>query len=287
MTGPRQPPERAAEPTAATRRRWGRSRRLVLIGLVLLGLSVTWYAVAWVRHGPPLTGELASIAHRGAFVGSGTAEGSRAAFEAAIGGGADWLELDVRRTRDGVLVVHHDATLERTTDGTGAIADLTLAQLRAIPGGDSDRIPTVEDIVRLVAGTGVRLLPEIKDGPANPGLTGQLVDLLRAHAALDAAVIQAFEAETLEELARLAPEAHACWLTGLGQLDLAEPPADAAYLCPMAEMLLLAPDAIRQAHAEERTVFAWWGAAERRAGNAILAAFGVDGLMVDDLASLP
>jgi glycerophosphoryl diester phosphodiesterase len=182
--------------------------------------------------------------------------------------------------------VLHDATVDRTTDGTGAIASLTLAQVRALDAGGGATIPTVEEVVDLAARAGVPILPEIKDGPGSPGVTGQLVDLLRAKAYLDHAVIQAFEAETLVELHRLAPEARACWLTGPWQFDVTEPPADAAYVCPMGEMVLLDPDMIRAAHASGRIVFAWWGALESAAADALLKAYGVDGIFVNDVRPL-
>ena len=206
-----------------------------------------------------------------------------AAFRASIDAGADWLEFDVRRTSDGALVVLHDATVDRTTDGTGPIDSLSLAQVRALDEGGGATIPTVEDVVDLAAKADLPILPEIKDGLAVPGMTGELVDLLRAKGYLDHAVIQAFEAETLNELRRLAPDARACWLTGLWQFDLTEPPADAAYVCPMAEMVLLHPDMIRAAHASGRKVFAWWSALESPATNAFLEAYGVDGIIADDV----
>ena len=250
-----------------------------------LALVVSWYGVAWVRHGPPLRGETATIAHRGGSF-PGVPEGTLGAFEAAIAARVDWLEFDVRRTADGVLVVLHDATVDRTTDGTGAVASLTLAQVRALDAGGGATIPTVEEVVDLAATAGVPILPEIKDGPASPGVTGELVDLLIAKAYLDHAVIQAFDADTLVDLRRLAPEARACWLTGPWQFDLTEPPADAAYVCPMGEMVLLDPDMIRAAHAASRTVFAWWGALESPATDAVLEAYGVDGIFVDDIRPL-
>jgi glycerophosphoryl diester phosphodiesterase len=253
---------------------------------VLVAVVTTWYGIAWLRHGPPLSGEIIAIAHRGGPGGTGAPEGTLAAFQAAVDAGADWLEFDVRRTSDGALVVLHDATVDRTTDGTGAVAGLTLAQARALDAGSGATIPTVEEVVDLAAGAGVPILPEIKDGPAHVGMTGQLVDLLRAKGYLNRAVIQAFEAETLLELRRVAPEARACWLTGLWQFDLTQPPADAPYVCPMGEMILLQPDMIRSAHASGRVVFAWWGALESPATVAVLEAYGVDGLFVDDLRSL-
>jgi glycerophosphoryl diester phosphodiesterase len=253
---------------------------------VVVALVATWYGVAWVRHGPPIRGETVAIAHRGGPGGEGGPEGTLAAFGAAVDAGADWLEFDVRTTSDGVLVVLHDASVDRTTDGTGAIASLTLAQVRALDAGAGATIPTVEEVVDLAAGAGVPILPEIKDGGAHPAAAEQLVELLRAKGYLDRAVIQAFEAETLVELRRVAPEAKACWLTGPWQFDLTEPPADAAYVCPMGEMVLLHPDMIRAAHASGRTVFAWWGALESPATDAILEAYGVDGIIVDDLRPL-
>ena len=225
------------------------------------------------------------IAHRGAPRSSGAPENTLAAFRAAIEAGAGWLEFDVRRTSDGVLVVVHDDTVDRTTDGTGRVADLTLAEVRALPPGGDATIPTVEEVVDLAAAAGVPILPEIKAGPSNPGMTGQLVELLRAKGYLDRAVILAFEAETLDELRRIAPDARTCWLTRVA-FDVTRPPADAAYVCPMGETLLLNPDMIRAAHADGRTVFAWWLALESPATNAVLEAFGVDGIIVDDLASL-
>ena len=265
----------------------GRARLRFALGLLLVvALLATWYGLAWLRHGPPLRGQTVAIAHRGG-PGSGDApEGTLAAFRSAIDAGADWLEFDVRRTSDGALVVLHDETVDRTTDGTGAIASLTLAQVRALDAGGGATIPTVEEVVELAANAGVPILPEIKDGPAHAGVTGQLVDLLRVEGYLDRAVIQAFEAETLVELRRIAPGVRACWLTGLWQFDLTQPPADAAYVCPMGEMVLLDPDMIRSAHASGRVVFAWWGALESPATDALLEAYGVDGIIVDDLRPL-
>jgi glycerophosphoryl diester phosphodiesterase len=256
-----------------------------------VGLPLAWYAIAWIRHIPAAAGDVAAIAHRGGVSASGDAdhpgEATLPAFQTAIDAGADWLEFDVRRTRDGALVVLHDATVDRTTNGSGPVTGLTLAELRSLDAGAGAVVPTVEDVVGLAVRVGVPVLPEIKDGPLNPGITGQLVDLLRAAGALEGAVIQASEAATLEELARIAPEARACWVTGWWQFDISSPPADAAFVCPMGEMVLLAPDVIRQAHAAGRTVFVWWAGVESRPANAIVAAFGADGIIVDDLGSLP
>jgi glycerophosphoryl diester phosphodiesterase len=252
---------------------------------VLLGLAVLvagWYVVPWARHLPPAE-PIVAIAHRGAPLTSGAPENTLAAFRAAIDAGAAWLEFDVRATRDGRLVVLHDATVDRTTGGSGAIASLTLEQARALDAGNGERIPTVDEVIALARATGASILPEIKDGPGQPPIAPALVELLRTTGYADQTVVQAFEADTLLALRDLAPDIRTCWLTGLWQLDLSSPPADARYVCPMGEMVLLNPDMVRGAHAAGRTVFAWWSLADTPVTNAVLAGYGVDGIMVDDV----
>jgi len=74
-----------------------------------------------------------NIAHRGA---SGTfPENTLSAFRAAIDAGADMCELDVQLTRDGAVVVIHDETVNRTTDGTGEVAALTLEEIQRLDAG--------------------------------------------------------------------------------------------------------------------------------------------------------
>lgn len=256
-------------------------RRALVLGLVL---AVAWYGLAWVRRIP--SAPVVAIAHRGAPASTGEPENTLPAFEAAIRAGAGWLEFDVRATQDGVLVVLHDETVDRTTDGTGRVTDLTFERVRALDAGKGARIPTVQEVIRAAKAARIQILAEIKDGPRYPEVVGHLVDLLRAENYLDWSVITAFEPETLVTLRRLAPDARAGWIAGPFQLDLSSPPADAAFVCPMAEMILLDPDMIRAAHAAGRTVFAWWGTAETAATDRILVEYGVDGLIVNDLRPL-
>ncbi|WP_406199878.1 glycerophosphodiester phosphodiesterase [Kitasatospora sp. NBC_01560] len=104
------------------------------------------------------------IGHRGSPLGA--PENTMASFEQALAQGADWLETDVQTTRDGVPVLMHDATVDRTTDGKGAVADLTaeqLAGLRVTIGpGAPEPVPTLEQLLKRLSGTGVTLLMELK-----------------------------------------------------------------------------------------------------------------------------
>ncbi|BCJ32506.1 glycerophosphoryl diester phosphodiesterase [Actinocatenispora thailandica] len=88
------------------------------------------------------------IGHRGAL--GLEPENTLRSFRRAQQAGADEVELDIRLSADGRLVVVHDATVDRTTDGTGPVADLTLAQLRSLDAGDGERIPTYAEVLAAI-----------------------------------------------------------------------------------------------------------------------------------------
>lgn len=99
-----------------------------------------------------ITGRLRIGGHRGAL--DVAPENTLAGFEAAAGAGVDYLEIDVHRSADGVLVVIHDPTVDRTTNGCGRVAELSLAELRALDAGvrfgpdhAGQRIPTFAEFL--------------------------------------------------------------------------------------------------------------------------------------------
>ncbi len=109
------------------------------------------------------------VAHRGAS--STRPENTLASFEEALRVGARIVELDVRLTRDGVAVVMHDATVDRTTDGTGAVHELAASEIASLSAGRTgrpDRVPTLAEVLGLVSGRGAVAL-EIKNLPGEPG----------------------------------------------------------------------------------------------------------------------
>jgi glycerophosphoryl diester phosphodiesterase len=253
--------------------------------MVVLLAVVVWYVVAYLRR-IPADAPATAIAHRGGPGGSGAPEGTLAAFEAAIAAGADALEFDVRVTSDGVPIVLHDDTVDRTTNGHGSVAAMTFDQVRAFDAGAGATLPTVREVVDLAAESNTALMPEIKDGPGHPEVVGQLVDILTATDSLDRTIVQAFEPETLAAIHGVAPRLETCLLTGVGQFGATDVPEGTTNICPMGEMVLLHPDMIRAAHAAGLKVYAWWGLLETAATDAILEAYGVDGLIVDDLRPL-
>src|SRR6185312_2950197 len=85
------------------------------------------------------------VGHRGAM--GYCPENTLASFQRGLELGADWIELDVHLSRDGALIVIHDETLERTTDGHGLVRDHTLAELKQLDAGDGQRIPTLSEVL--------------------------------------------------------------------------------------------------------------------------------------------
>ena len=104
-------------------------------------------------------------------------ENTMAAFRAAIEEGVDQIELDVRVTRDGELVVIHDATVDRTTNGTGKVCDKTLGELKALDAGykkgeefKGEKIPTFVEFLELVKDHPTMTIDvELKEYPTTPG----------------------------------------------------------------------------------------------------------------------
>lgn len=225
------------------------------------------------------------IAHRGGT--TGTPENTLAAFENAIALGADWLEMDVQRTRDGTLVVIHDTTVDRTTDGTGRVGDLTLAQLRALDAGGGERIPTFAEVIALAKASGVKILPEAKSPQLYSGLGTEMAAMLAENDYVQYSAVQSFRATTLAEIHAANPNLQLCRLYGRKTFRLRNPqPPAAQILCPMALPVLLNPWMVKHAHAEGRRVFVWLGDLEGPITLRLLLAIGVDGLIVNNSAQL-
>lgn len=250
---------------------------------LLLAVPLLYYSWQVALRTPPLT-PLQLIAHRGGP--KEAPENTLAAFRKAIARGVGWLEFDVQMTRDGMLVVIHDETVDRTTNGTGAVADLTFAQIRALDAGNGEKVPTFQEVLELARTHHVKLLPETKSAHRYPGIEAKLLQVLQEADYLDQTVIQSFEAGSLDTLRRLNPQVRLCALSGPGPFSVRTPPGEAQFVCPMAEMVLLHPGLIRQAHGEGRQVFIWFGLLETPLLFKVVRFLGADGVMSDDPSAL-
>lgn len=156
--------------------------------------------------------DITLVNHRG--LSPGFPENTLAAFRNSIAMGVDAIEIDLRTTNDGEIVILHDATVDRTTDGAGPVSDLTLAQVKALDAGShespefaGERIPTYEETLQLVKGTGVKLLLDIK----TPAVTERAVALTERYGMIDDVIVGPRTVANLEAFKALNPN-----LTTLG-----------------------------------------------------------------------
>src|SRR3989442_9050974 len=126
-------------------------------------------------------------------------------FRSAIAAGCDLIECDVHLASDGRLVVIHDHTLERTTNGFGLVREYTAAELRKLDAGDGEKIPLLQEVVELAIGK-VGLVIEIKQvPPLYPGLEEKLVNMLRELGALSECAVVSFNHMAIHELRKIEP----------------------------------------------------------------------------------
>ncbi|MCZ8512581.1 glycerophosphodiester phosphodiesterase [Paenibacillus filicis] len=148
------------------------------------------------------------IGHRGA---AGEApENTLASFALALRQGADAIELDIHVSADGELVVCHDATVNRTTNGEGAIAELTAASLKRLDAGGwfaeryaGEPVPLLEEVFSMVP-AGIMINVEIKCA-YSPRLEERLFELLKQFDRLEGVVVSSFNHKVLQRLKRSEP----------------------------------------------------------------------------------
>jgi glycerophosphoryl diester phosphodiesterase len=223
------------------------------------------------------------IAHRGA---SGHApENTMAAFRRAAELGARFIETDLQMTRDARFVAIHDSTVERTTNGRGAVRELTLAQLAELDAGKwfdrsffGERVPTLENILAFARESDIVLYLEIKYEAAW-GLHHSLAAELSGKGDAARAVILSFDPTTLDSIREL----DRTLMTGL-LVEAAHPDSvklalgvGARQFCPRAD--LVTPELIAEAHQADLQVVTWTANKPDQMRRLVNA--GVDGVMTD------
>ncbi len=223
------------------------------------------------------------IAHRGA---SGNApENTLAAFRKAVALGATFIETDLQLSRDARFMAIHDATVNRTTNGHGAVHDMTLADLRKLDAGSwfgsefaGERIPTLEEILEFSKKNDVVFYLEIKPGAAWGG-EHALIGALRDSGEIPRAVVISFDAAIVLNLRKIEPTL----MTGLLYDGQIENPLEKAVEIGARQLAirgdLVTPALIAQAKKKDLQVVCW--TVNHPAHMRMLAAAGVDGIMSD------
>ncbi len=145
-----------------------------------------------------------TIGHRGAA--GLEPENTLRSFQRAIALGCDMVELDVHVCKTGEVVVIHDATVNRTTNGRGQVADLTLAELKKLDAGKGEHIPTLEEVLRLCAGK-TQVNVELKGEGTADGVAALVHQLCSSGEVKEENVlISSFHQDLLRRYRRLRPE---------------------------------------------------------------------------------
>jgi glycerophosphoryl diester phosphodiesterase len=224
-------------------------------------------------------------AHRGAR--RDAPENTLPAFELAVDQGADGVEFDVQLSADGTVVVIHDETVDRTTNGSGPVAGLTVSQLQALDasagfaGYKGVQIPTLAQALDLLAPTSLKVNIELKNAEeAYPGLEERVLAAVTGYGLADRVVISSFNHYSLKKLQTLGATSQLCMLytdplykpwryaarLGLGAIH---PPA----------RFVLGHSWVRKAQAAGLAVRPWVVNADRKLARAFR--WGLDGVFTD------
>jgi glycerophosphoryl diester phosphodiesterase len=236
------------------------------------------------------------VGHRGSAATH--PENTLASFSAAIDAGADAVELDVRVSADGVAIVMHDSDVGRTTNGSGLVHELTVAQLKRLDasGGSGGRheVPTLVEVLELVSGRAAVNL-EIKNLPGEPGFDGPveaaveaaLEDLERV-GFLGPVLVTSFHWSSIERSRARAPDVP----TGFLSLAAVAPVAALDYVRQAGHQFVLpnvlalrgaGPGFVEEAHRHEVRVGTW--TVDDPEAVAELFAWGVDAVATNDPAA--
>jgi glycerophosphoryl diester phosphodiesterase len=220
-------------------------------------------------------------------------ENTLAAFTGAMDAGCDMIELDVTLTRDRRVVVIHDDTLDRTTNGSGSVRDRTVEEIRRLDAGSwfdprfaAERVPLLDEVIALTAGR-CMLNIEIKESAFEEGYPADAVEhrvaeLVKTAGAMDRVIVSSFDRRILKRLARMPAPPALAFISDAG----ADPEIMGVLRTIKAfswhpRRTVLTREQVERVHAEGMKVFPW--TINTRTEADALLQLGVDGLICNDM----
>ncbi len=228
-------------------------------------------------------GKMLVFAHRGAS--GGAPENTMAAFKQAIEKGSDGVELDIHLTADGKVVVIHDATVDRTSDGKGEVAYRNYGELARLDMAarwkgstwGAQRIPLLEEVIECVIPAGLLMNIEIKGGKASPALAERAVGIIRSYDAMDRVVFSSFDPSQINKVRTLVPSSRRALLSYFPPpLSLGK--ADDLWGCHP-NHLLASKGAVERWHSEGMHVQLWTVNTKKSMQRALR--MGADGIITN------
>ncbi|MFJ9823529.1 glycerophosphodiester phosphodiesterase [Streptomyces sp. NPDC101160] len=211
-----------------------------------------------------------TIGHRGVM---GVApENTLRSFVLAEQAGMDVIELDLHLSKDGALVVMHDADVDRTTDGSGPVATKTLAELRELDAGEGERVPVFEEVL---AAVGAPLQAEIKD----VGAARALAAVLNERELTGRVEVLSFHDEALAEIRELVPGARTALVAGRRQDEVVARALAVGATALVLNIRHITRDTVERAHAAGLRVVGW--VVNTQDDLRLARALGLDGATTD------
>ncbi|NLU68154.1 glycerophosphodiester phosphodiesterase family protein [Streptomyces sp. HNM0574] len=199
-------------------------------------------------------------------------ENTLRSFVRAEAEGFDAIELDLHLSKDGALVVMHDADVDRTTDGAGPVGDFTLDELRALDAGEGERIPVFEEVMDAVQAP---VQAEIKDVAAARVLAGVITERGLA----DRVTVISFHAAALRETRELLPDIPIVLVAGRSTPTAPERAVELGAYMISCELCHLEPGTVERAHAAGVQVISWTVNTDEDLARA--RELGLDGVVTD------
>lgn len=234
--------------------------------------------------------KVVNVAHRGA---SGHApENTMAAFHEAFKMKADYIEIDVQMSKDGELVLIHDTTLDRTTNGTGYVGDHTLEELKQLDAGSwfsdefaGEKIPTFEEVLDAFRGK-IGILVELKSPELYPGIEEKVANALKERnmdkPRNNKIIIQSFNHDSVLTTKALLPRIPVGVLAGMSWKDVTDQELEefasyADYFNP--NMNILDAELVDRIHDIGMDIWPYTVREKEQADR--LLKLGVDGIITD------
>lgn len=199
-------------------------------------------------------------------------ENTLRSFVAAEQAGLDVIELDLHLSRDGALVVMHDADVDRTTDGTGPIAERTLDELRTLDAGRGERVPTFEEVLDAVRSP---LQAEIKDLAA----ARALAEVMHRRDLVGRVEVSSFHDEAITEIARLVPGVRTALIASRFGPDVVERATEAGAETVCLNIRRLTLEVVEAARKADLKIIGW--VVNTQDQLRLVRALGLDGATTD------
>ncbi|MFG2437708.1 glycerophosphodiester phosphodiesterase [Streptomyces sp. NPDC048508] len=189
-----------------------------------------------------------TIGHRGVM--GIEPENTLRSFTAAQNAGLDLIELDLHLSKDGALVVMHDADVDRTTDGSGPIAEKPLAELRALDAGHGERVPVFEEVLDAVTSP---LQAEIKDVAA----ARALAEVMQRRDLVGRVEVSSFHDEAVAEITRLVPGVRTALIASRYGVDVVDRAVEVGSETVCLNIRRLSLEVVEKAREAELRIIGW------------------------------